>query len=197
MREMTTETKDEKQEKNGRKGAGAALRIGLLCLAVWLLGWKPAPENSVAFLDVGQGDCILVRTSSGQNYLFDCGSTSRSGVGKYVLIPYLKYYGIRELDGLFLSHPDADHINGALELLETGGENQITIRQMILPAIEEKAGEEQLGELLEAAGSASQDSPVAVGFLAAGEGWDCGGAVFTCLHPARGYGGENVNAYSE
>lgn len=195
----------EKKEKdiktgkrsNGRKWREGAARAGILCLAVWQLGWGHPPENSVTFLDVGQGDCILVRTSSGQNYLFDCGSTSRSKVGKYVLLPYLKYYGIQTIDGLFLSHPDADHINGAVELLELGGENHITIRQMILPAIEKQAREEQFCSLLEAAENASQNSPVEVRYLSAGESWDCGGAVFTCLHPERNYTGENINAYSE
>lgn len=175
----------------------AAARAAVLCLAVWQLGLRMPGENSVTFLDVGQGDCILVRTSSGQNYLFDCGSTSRSHVGKYVLLPCLKYYGIGKIDGMFLSHPDGDHINGALELLELGGENNIVVRQMILPDIEAKAAEEQLGELLEAAGNASQDESVQVGFLSAGQSWDCGGAVFTCLHPEKNCSGENINAYSE
>lgn len=180
----------------GRKKEGI-FRILLLCFGIGVLGYRPSPENSVAFLDVGQGDCILVRTSSGQNYLFDCGSTSRSGVGKYVLIPYLKYHGIHCIDGLFLSHPDADHINGALELLETGEENHIVIRQMILPDIEEEAGRQQFGELTAAAAGVSRSSPVAVGYISAGEGWDCGGAVFTCLHPRKGDDGKNSNAYSE
>ena len=59
-----------------------------LAAAVLLFVLRPTPENSVTFLDVGQGDCILVRTASGENFLFDCGSSSRSGVGKYLLLPY-------------------------------------------------------------------------------------------------------------
>lgn len=170
------------------------------CLAVWgvlVFAVRPSHENQVLFLDVGQGDCVLVRAVSGQTYLFDCGSTSRSGVGKYVLLPCLKYYGIRDIDAVFLSHPDADHVNGALELLELSEENGIEIRQLVLPAISERVREEQLGELAEAARRVNQNTPVAVGYLAAGESWDCGGAVFTCLHPAAGYGAENPNEYSE
>lgn len=173
-----------------------AFGVGLLCLAVLLLGIRPPSKNSITFLYVGQGDCILVRTSSGQNYVFDCGSTSRSGVGKYVLIPCLKYYGIRNIDALFLSHPDADHVNGALELLSMGRENNITVRQLVLPGIEERARQEQLGELAEAAQKADMHGAVLVGYLSAGEAWDCGGAVFTCLHPERSAKGENPNAYS-
>ncbi len=168
-----------------------------LAAAVLLFALRSAPENSVTFLDVGQGDCILVRTASGENFLFDCGSSSRSGVGKYLLIPYLKYEGIRNIDAVFLSHPDADHVNGAVELFEMGGENNITVGQLLLPAIREDARQEQLGELAAAAEQASQASPVPVGYLRAGMSFGCGSADFTCLHPGEGLGTEDVNAYSE
>ena len=168
-----------------------------LAAAVLLFALRPAPENSVTFLDVGQGDCILVRTASGENFLFDCGSSSRSGVGKYLLLPYLKHEGIRNIDAVFLSHPDADHVNGAVELFEMGGENNITVGQLLLPAIREDARQEQLGELVAAAEQASQSSPVPVGYLRAGMSFGCGSADFTCLHPGEGLGTEDVNAYSE
>ncbi len=168
-----------------------------LAAAVLLFALRPAPENSVTFLDVGQGDCILVRTASGENFLFDCGSSSRSGVGKYLLLPYLKHEGIRNIDAVFLSHPDADHVNGAVELFEMGGENNITVGQLLLPAIREDARQEQLGELEAAAEQASQSSPVPVGYLRAGMSFGCGSADFTCLHPGEGLGTEDVNAYSE
>ena len=168
-----------------------------LAAAVLLFVLRPTPENSVTFLDVGQGDCILVRTASGENFLFDCGSSSRSGVGKYLLLPYLKHEGIQNIDAVFLSHPDADHVNGAVELLKMGGENNITVGQLLLPAIREDARQEQLGELVAAAEQASQSSPVPVGYLRAGMSFGCGSADFTCLHPGESLGTEDVNAYSE
>ena len=183
----------------GRMGrsAGAMAEACVLAAAVLLFALRPPAANSVTFLDVGQGDCILVRTASGQNYLFDCGSSSRNGVGKYLLIPYLKYNGIRYIDAVFLSHPDADHVNGAVELFEMGGENNITVGQLLLPAIRKEARQEQLGELIAAAGKASQDSPVPVGFLKAGDSFRCDSAEFTCLHPRKEFDAEDINACSE
>ncbi|HBA48081.1 MAG TPA: hypothetical protein DCZ91_09855 [Lachnospiraceae bacterium] len=184
-------------EKGGLKMAGAAGSTAVLILAVLLFAIHPPAENSVTFLDVGQGDCILLRTASGEVYLFDCGSSSRKNIGKYIMIPFLKYNGIHTIDAVFLSHPDADHINGAVELLGIGGENNITVNQLLLPDIEEKAKEEQLGELLKAAREATQREPVPVGYLSAGDGWTCGSAAFTCLHPVKGFSAADVNAYSE
>ncbi|MCI9436150.1 MAG: DNA internalization-related competence protein ComEC/Rec2 [Lachnospiraceae bacterium] len=183
--------------RRGKKGAGMIGGYAGMFFGVLLFVLRPPAKNSVTFLDVGQGDGILVRTASGQNYLFDCGSSSRKNIGKYVLIPYLKYNGIRTIDSVFLSHPDADHVNGAEELFALGGDNHITVRQLLLPDIEEGAREEQLGGLLEAAAGADQKTPVAIGYLAAGDSWDSGSAVFTCLHPEKGFPAGDVNAYSE
>lgn len=188
-----TDATGERLRKHGKK----AVSICCVVVAVLLFAIRPGAENSVTFLDVGQGDCILVRTASGENYLFDCGSSSRSSVGKYLLIPYLKYHGIRNIDAVFLSHPDADHVNGAVELLEMGGENHITVKQLLLPAIPESARQEQLGELLLAAAEATQEEPVMVGYLQTGDSWNCGSAAFTCLHPGREIGTQDVNGYSE
>ncbi len=71
----------------------------------------------VVFLDVGQGDGSIIRSSAGRNYIIDCGSSSRTSVGKYTLIPALKYYGMDHIDAIFISHTDSDHVNGIIELL--------------------------------------------------------------------------------
>lgn len=168
-----------------------SISVAALAIAIVLFAVKPARKNSVTFLDVGQGDCIIVRTASGENYLFDCGSTSRSSVGRYVLLPYLKYCGIRRLDAVFVSHPDADHINGVTELLEMKEENGISICQLVLPAIDEAERETQLKELLQAAGEKT-----IVRYLAAGDSWKCGSADFWCMHPQANDGADNSNVYS-
>lgn len=178
-----------------RRFSGAGLACGAaLSAAVLVLGFRPPVENRAVFLDVGQGDCILIQTRSGENYLFDCGSSSQNGVGQYVLLPFLKYNGIRRLDAVILSHPDEDHMNGMLELFGLAEENDLEIGQVVLPALEEEVRREQLGKILEAAGPDR-----AVGYLGAGEGWKCGGAEFLCLHPEGGWpvkNKEEKNAYS-
>lgn len=170
--------------------------IGIVC-AVYVLGFSPSVDNQAVFLDVGQGDCILVRTASGENYLFDCGSASRSNVGEYVLIPYLKYYGIHKLDAVFVSHPDKDHVSGILELLKMGEEGGVEVCQLVLPGIAEKLREEQLGQFVDAAYADEQNSTLEIRWLTASDSWQVGSADFLCLHPKAGSTLENSNAYSE
>lgn len=173
---------------------GVALAVAVLVLAI-----HPEAQNRVIFLDVGQGDCCLIQTRSGVNYLFDCGSSSRSKVGQYVLLPALKYYGIHKLDGIFLSHPDTDHMNGILELLELAEDNHLTVEQLILPAVDETARMKEFGEILAAveAMHQSRDGGVRVAWLGAGDSWECGDVRFLCLNPQKGCSGAEGNAYSE
>ncbi|MBR4282235.1 MAG: MBL fold metallo-hydrolase [Clostridia bacterium] len=73
-----------------------------------------AENESVHFIDVGQGDCALLL--SGENAaLIDCGE---NGEGETV-IKYLKKLGIKKLDFIVLSHNDSDHIGGANEVIES------------------------------------------------------------------------------
>lgn len=170
------------------------LAVAALSAAVLLLGLRPSSENRVIFLDVGQGDCILVQTASGENYLFDCGSSNRSSVGRYVLLPFLKYSGIHKLDAVFLSHPDSDHVGGVMELFSLAEENSIKIGQLVLPAVEEREREAQFRDIVRAALECGSSVPVR--YLAAGESWRCGSADFLCLHPETGWTAANENAYS-
>ena len=79
-------------------------------------------ETTVAFLDVGQGDCAVISTYDGRHYLVDgggqYGKELGENTGKYTVLPYLEYLGVDRLAGAFLSHPDKDHMIGLLEVLE-------------------------------------------------------------------------------
>lgn len=62
---------------------------------------------SVHFIDVGQADCILLRTDEGA-ILIDGGNTDTS---TYVL-SYLNQYGVDEIDLMINTHPHGDHLGG-------------------------------------------------------------------------------------
>ena len=173
--------------RGARWGSGCLFVIGLI-----LLGMRFGNGAQIIFLDVGQGDCVLIQTEAGENYLYDCGSTSRSNVGKYVLLPYLKYRGIRNLDAIFVSHPDRDHVNGVIEVLEYAKEKGIQVAQIVISATGIENAAEQYVELLEAAAGAYDGAGVEVRLLAAGDKWSGrkGAAEFLCLHPGAAGEGE-------
>lgn len=75
----------------------------------------PSSSITVSFIDVGQGDSILVDTPS-SDVLIDGGPrTSGSKV-----VQFLNNRGISRLDYLIATHPDADHIGGLIGVLQSG-----------------------------------------------------------------------------
>ena len=89
-------------------------------------------KAGVTFLDVGQGDGIFIRTGDGKVYMVDGGSTSKKNVGEKIIVPYLRYEGEKAVDVWFLTHEDADHINGFEQVLADG---EIVVRAIALPVV--------------------------------------------------------------
>lgn len=91
------------------------INLGLL---VYFLFFSPSQLDStraeVIFLDIGQGDAALIRTSKGKNILVDGGS-DKSII--YKLDQYIPFYR-RKIDLMILSHPHPDHFNGLIEVVE-------------------------------------------------------------------------------
>lgn len=75
--------------------------------------FKPAPNMRVHFIDVGQGDSILIQSPNGKNMLVD-GGTKGSGAK---VVSFLKSKGVSTIDVVVATHPDADHIGGLIAVL--------------------------------------------------------------------------------
>lgn len=87
-----------------------------LCIALLVSWTEPAvDECRVTVLDVGQGQCILLQ-SQDRSYLVDCGGDSETIAADEAANALLSQ-GISKLDGLILTHYDADHAAGAMYLL--------------------------------------------------------------------------------
>ena len=166
--------------------------VMILGLLIGLLTGNFDCGSRVTFLDVGQGDGIVVETGQGA-YLFDCGSTSRKNIGEYVLKPYLKSRGIRSLRGVFVSHPDEDHMNGVIELLENGADWGIVVEQLFLPAIAEGKRTESFATLL----AAAEMAEVPVSYIKCGDEIRDSQLRLLCLHPEENTTLADANAYSE
>lgn len=165
-------------------------------LAVVIISLRISGGLEITFLDVGQGDGILIQTQGGEVYLFDGGSSSEQNIGENTLIPFLKYQGITRIDGIFVSHPDADHYNGIVRLLEMGPEEGLTIKRLFLPDISQEKRGSELETLITAAAQSPQKQPITVQYLSKGMTWQSGDTVFTCIHPISGTTLADTNAYS-
>lgn len=161
-----------------------------LCIVtgIVLLGYHPCPNLKITCLDVGQGDGIVVETSENYRFLIDGGS-SKSKVGQYQILPFLKSQGISRLDGILISHTDGDHISGVKELLDFMGKGLISLRVASLYLPKLSCPSEEWEELVKAAEIAG----VQVHMVSRGDTVKGGELKLTVLSPKQGASGENVN----
>ena len=137
--------------KWGKKAASVALVI----FAVVFLGYHSRNGLAITCLDIGQGDCCVLKMPGGENFLIDGGSSNKKNTAVYQILPYLKNQGIAILDGIFVSHTDQDHISGIEELLDLCAQKLTTVRvkNLILPDWDTTGGEyEKLKMLAEQTG---------------------------------------------
>src|SRR5262249_24608653 len=114
----------ERTRWNSRRRVTAALLGSALMLSGGVLALKapalrPAPGRVWAvFLDVGQGDACALGFPDGAWWLVDAGPRSSVGdAGEGVVLPFLRWAGVRRLDAMVLTHDDADHVGGAAAVL--------------------------------------------------------------------------------
>lgn len=93
-----------------------------LCAALIAAWWEPLTSDmSFTMLDVGQGQCLLLRSGS-QVYVVDCGGDSDTKTAD-IAAETLLSRGFSHVDGLILTHLDRDHAGAAenfLSRIQTG-----------------------------------------------------------------------------
>lgn len=85
-----------------------------------------ANDLAVHFIDVGQGDSILVQAPTGESLLIDAGE---NGSGDTVT-QYIDQYGDETLEYVIATHPHSDHIDSLDEVIDAH-----TVQNIIMPRL--------------------------------------------------------------
>jgi len=93
--------------------------LSVIFLIIIVQVFYPADNLKVNFINVGEGDCILIEAPNKINILIDGGGTPQSNfdVGNKIVIPYLRRKGINKINLLVLTHPHLDHLEGLLPVI--------------------------------------------------------------------------------
>lgn len=151
--------------------------ILMLACVILLLGHRR--EYIIRNLSVGQGDCTIIQNKTNV-IIVDCGSSSDNSVGKYRLIPSLKANAVNNIDTIFISHFDEDHVNGLFELIEDDVYNKRIRRVVISSAASIYDGQtENYRRLFEEL--ITYDIPIYT--MGAGDKAVIGDSVIECLSP--------------
>ncbi|MFG1691522.1 DNA internalization-related competence protein ComEC/Rec2 [Gemmatimonadota bacterium] len=166
-------SRGERLSRRGRRlvalGSGLAVLIALP--GIQRVALRDVVE--FAFLDVGQGDAIGIRSPGGRWIMVDVGPRGRGfDAGRDVAVPFFRERGVTRLDALFLTHPDLDHIGGAESLLDA-----LDVETVVDPGV--PSSKSAYVELLEAAAR----SGIPWRAARAGEGVDVDGVQVRILHP--------------
>lgn len=105
--------------KKRRKIAAVICALVIAALCFNFLSYQPVRDCELIFVDVGQGDCVHVK-SEGRNVLIDGGGRAEYNTGKKTVKPYLLKNGVKYVDLAIATHMHTDHFKGLSELAEEG-----------------------------------------------------------------------------
>ncbi|MBQ1229942.1 MAG: MBL fold metallo-hydrolase [Clostridia bacterium] len=148
----------------------ALLLVSGLLLLLGCRTEESAAPLQIYFLDVGQGDCALLRTAQG-DILIDAGPES----AQESLVHRLRSLGVTSLRLAIFTHPDEDHLGGADGVLEHFPAEQVWVN-----------GSEESSETVLAFLSAVQKTGAALRAVRAGERIRFGETELTVLAPMAG-----------
>ncbi|MGI6499795.1 MAG: DNA internalization-related competence protein ComEC/Rec2 [Anaerostipes sp.] len=153
--------------KRKEKKIYAGLFFVFMCIPCFI------PRNRLSFLDVGQGDGIVL-TQNNQSILIDGGSSTKKNVGRYVLLPYLKYSKVKKIDYAILTHTDSDHDSGMLELLQMG-----YIRHLILGDVSKDEDYDEIKQM-------AKEQGTTISYQGKGDVMNANEWKMKCIHPEKG-----------
>jgi beta-lactamase superfamily II metal-dependent hydrolase len=82
---------------------------------------QPSQNLTMSFIDVGQGDSILVILPNTKTLLIDGGERQSSGK----VLSTLQEYGLSYIDVIVATHPHADHIGGLIDVINNVNVGQV------------------------------------------------------------------------
>ena len=130
-------------------------------------GQTPDGTLSVTFLDVGQGNAVLVE-QGGAYMLIDGGNRDYSSF----VVSYLKEQGVEELAYVIASHYDADHLNGVVGALHAFSCGQVLAPDYVTDT-----------RVYESFERVIEEQDIALAYPAVGDTYTFGDASFTVVCP--------------
>lgn len=107
---------EKNKERNKKIFLGVTTLISIILFSVFVLITSFFDNKlHIWFLDVGQGDAILIQTPTKKQILIDGGLSKDTS---FLLSKYVPFWD-KNIETIFLTHPDADHANGLIEVLKT------------------------------------------------------------------------------
>ena len=166
------------------------IRLLLLAGAILIFTIPQYYGLQIHFMYVGQGDGILITMDEEEAILVDGGSSSELQIGRYTIVPLLKYYGVSLIRAMILTHEDTDHMSGWEDVLD---ESSFQVERILLPDVAPSCRSENYRNIVKKA----EESGIPLSFVGRGDRlqFDHGGKELDLyfLHPGHGASYQNAN----
>lgn len=108
----------------------------IIALVVSCIRFPNHRLETIAF-DVQNADAFLIKTPQDKYFLLDSGKMGYKGgktQAEMIILAYLKDKGIKNIEGLIITHFDSDHAGGAVELIEN-----LNIKNVYVNSLDDKS----------------------------------------------------------
>ncbi len=113
----------------------AVCLASLILLAVTLIN-IPSKDLQIITFDVQNADCFLIKTPQNKYFIIDTGRASYKGSkaqANSIIIKYLKDRGIKNIEGMIITHFDNDHSGGAVDIM-----NNLKVKKVYINSFKDK-----------------------------------------------------------
>lgn len=108
-----------------------------------MAGLRRTGTLEITCLSVGHGQAIVLSAPGGRDLLFDAGSITHQRIAGKIILPYLQHRRIFELDRIYVSHGDLDHLNALPEIAAMVKTHEIVGNAVLLEQAQQPSLEQQ------------------------------------------------------
>ena len=111
----------------------------ILLFTILLLSLINIPSNDLQIIafDVQNADCFLIKTPRNKYFIIDTGRAGYKGSkaqANSIIIKYHKDRGIKNIEGMIITHFDNDHSGGAVDIMKN-----LNVKQVYINSFEDKS----------------------------------------------------------
>ncbi len=110
--------------------------VSCACLLVLIISVIPIRNDNLEVIafDVQNADAFLIKTPKNKYFIIDTGKAAYNGgssQAKVIILKYLKDRGIKNIEGLIITHFDNDHCGGVVDLINNLKIKNVYINSMV------------------------------------------------------------------
>lgn len=159
--------------------------VAIVCLYAGVVFlWIELPDGKmhIRFLDVGQGDSVLIQSPEGHNVLIDGGSKRAVLSQLNEVLPYFN----NQIDFMILTHPHSDHLEGLVEVL-----NKYKVKNVLITGV--AYNNSYYKEFLQEINKLKEDGELNVYIAIASSDFRVGSLYFDTIYPLSNLSGRVVS----